>query len=72
MQRSLRNGNTLFQFILTDFTDSDCGQMFARSKEDAEDFEPIEKQYVDHGKRQGGVRPLYAGARADDDPERYQ
>lgn len=35
-QKSLRNGNTLFQFILTDFTDSIAVKCFARSKEDAE------------------------------------
>lgn len=33
-QKELRNGNTLFQFILTDFTDSLTVKVFARSKED--------------------------------------
>lgn len=33
--KELRNGNTLFQFILTDFTDSLQIKVFARNKEDA-------------------------------------
>lgn len=32
--KELRNGNTLFQFILTDFTDSIQVKVFARNKED--------------------------------------
>ncbi len=33
-EKALRNGNTLFQFMITDFTDSLSVKMFARSKDD--------------------------------------